>query len=349
MRYTNTYNGNGKNLSYLTEKWDTTQQVWVNSQRTSTTYNLEDKPLSFIEEKWNGTSWIIQAATYSEYDANGLLTLKYSSTAKYFYTYNAQNQLVEVLVQYFVAGNWKNDNLTEYTYFPNGLTESVTTSHWVNAAWEKYSRSSNTYDVNGNKINLLEERWNGTAFENSLLYLMDYNASGDLVQKLTQEWDTIAWANHFKEETTFDANHNPTYLTSQRWIGGVWENDSRQFNEFDANSNWLIGRLEDWENSTWVLFAYTRKKYAEFVATYSAGISSFDIFPNPASAVVVIRGEGLRQAMLFDQQGRIVRAQLLNEQDQETLQLGNLPEGSYFLQVLDNAGKTGIKPLQIRR
>ena len=349
FRNTYTYNGNGKELSYLTEQWDTTQQVWVNLQRNSTTYNVEDKQLSYIEEKWNGTSWITKSATNFEYDANGLLTFKYSSSSKEYYTYNAQNLLEERIIQYLVLGNWINDSRMQYTYHPNGVIASTTSSFWASQSWIYHYRNTDAYDANGKLITTLEEAWKGTVFENSFLDSFTYNTAGFLQQILTQTWDTTAWVNLSVEDRTYDVNHHLIYWDSHDWIAGAWEKDFRQFNEFDTNGNWLMGRVEKWKDSAWALFAFTRKKYTAFVATHSPDSSFFNIFPNPAGDAVTIKGEGLRKALIFDQQGRLIYSQRLYGQEQEILQVGNLPTGNYFLQVSGDGGKMGAKPLLIRR
>jgi len=98
-----------------------------------------------------------------------------------------------------------------------------------------------------------------------------------------------------------------------------------------------------------VLYDTHRYYYTEFVPTHALLLTEFQVYPNPASSAVTIKGVGLSQAMIFDQHGRLVCTKSLLGQDQQTLQLGNLPSGNYFLQVLDCDGNLGAKPIQIRR
>jgi hypothetical protein len=347
-RNTYTFDGSGRELTYLTENWDTTAQVWVNSLRNTSTYGVDGKPLTYMQEKWSGTSWANQSSKLWEYDGNGNLLSITQKNFRVLYSYDAQNQVATKIEQNFIAGNWKNYSLQEFTYTPNSDNPaSATLYYWALTYWDPYTRTSDTYDGNGVLVQTLEERWNGVAFENALLYLLSYDGSGNEVQKLTQSWDSTSWVNFVLETSTYDTHHNLIYWLSQEWEAGVWENLARQFIEFDAYSNFLGGRYEGWDGTSWILYAYGRNHYAEFVATHTPKLADFELFPNPATNVVTLHGKGFRCAMIFDSEGRPVRSQSLRGQDQETIQLGNLPTGNYFLQVVASDGKIGVKPFQI--
>lgn len=68
--------------------------------------------------------------------------------------------------------------------------------------------------------------------------------------------------------------------------------------------------------------------------------SSFSIFPNPASDVLVVRGLQTGQRVsVFDNNGRKLK-ELTAQSPQTRVDLRHLPAGTYYLQVTDKAGST---------
>jgi len=62
------------------------------------------------------------------------------------------------------------------------------------------------------------------------------------------------------------------------------------------------------------------------------------VFPNPTSDRVIVKSESpVQRAVLFDLNGRVVKAEVLNGENRCEMFLGNIPAGFYLLQVtLDN-------------
>jgi len=342
-----TYDASGNQLTYVREKWYTTNG-WTNFQRKISTYGLNGEQLSVNEENWNGTNWVNQSEKYWVYDANGKVLSITQANYRVLFSYNAQN-LLDTKIEQEINGNWVNKTRTQYTYLLNDTKiASETISSWLNNDWEEQARSSDTYDANGNIIQHLNEVRLGVSWVNFSQEWYNYDANGYLVQDLDQEWIDTAWENSSLELYGYDAAYNLIYWTWQVWEAGNWKDALRQFNGFDTESNWINTREESWDGTSWELYYYVRNHYSEFVATHGPSLAAFEVFPNPASSAVTIKGEGLNRAMIFDQKGRLVHAQNLQGQPEATLQLGNLSAGNYFLQVLGSDGKVGAKPLQIR-
>ena len=344
-----TYDANGNLLHYLFQDGNDVLG-WTNAERYTYTYDGNDHELSNIVEKWNGANWITQSENHKVYDANGRLLSSTGSNSRTLYTYDTQGLLETKIYQGSPSGNWVNVTRYEYTYLPNDtLYASETAYDWQANAWKESSRTSDTYDTNGHLIQSLVELWNGTSWQNSLLFSSTYDAEGYLIQTLTQLWNSSAWENSTLYTISYDAAHNLIFWSYQSWVAGDWEGFFRQYNGFDAKSNFIYGRLEYWDGVFWFMESFGRLNYLEVVASQNPVLANFEIFPNPASTSVTLSGTGLSRAMLFDQQGRLVCVQNLQGQDQETLQVGNLPTGNYSLQVLGLDGSMGAKPLQIRR
>ena len=340
------YDASGNLIYYLLQIGNDVNG-WTNLWRYTYTYHTDGQLLSFLGEKWNGSSWVKQSIDYDRvYDANGHLISLTANFNRSLYTYNGQGQLETQTHQKFSDGNWVDKSRQEFTYLPDNIT--ITTAYnWLINAWIESDRYTSSYDINGNLLQDVHEEWNGTSWVNVFQILLVY-VDGYPVENLSQRRNGTSWENFSKSSQSYDANHNLIYVISEEWIAGVWSPTHRLFNRYDAESNFLGARLEGWDGASWDILSYSRLHYSDFVPPMPA-LNGLEVFPNPASTFVTLKSQELNYAMIFDQQGRIVRSQKLQGQTQETLQLGNLFPGNYLLQVLGNDAKVTTKPLQIRR
>ncbi|MFN0175834.1 MAG: T9SS type A sorting domain-containing protein [Saprospiraceae bacterium] len=341
-----TYDANGNLLYYLSQNGNDISG-WTDSYRFIFTYDNDGQLLSSLQEKWNGTAWVMHSLTTYVYDATGNILSYTQGSIRILYTYDAQNLLLMSISQQLVAGNWIDKTRVDYSYSPNSKTE--TTYTWENLTWKEYSRTTDTFDGSGNLIQYLLEQWNGTAWVNIYQNLYNYDINGNALQDLVQDWNGATWENNSLTDYTYDAENNLSFWIASNWVDSNWEGSYRQFNGYDIENNFISSQAEFWDGATWLLASYGNNYYAVLLSTHTLAVADFKIFPNPANSAVTIKGEGLSQAMVFDQQGRPVRSQNLHGQGEESLQLGNLPTGNYILQVLGNDGKMGAKPLQIKR
>jgi len=315
------FDANGNLLTFTIQEGNDVDG-WVTDQRTTYTYNANNQVLSWLIEDWDGVGWTINYGKDYTYDTNGNLLTEGGDVCGYLitYTYNTQNLLEVKLEQTGGTSNWVDKTRTLYTHLPNGKVDTETSYYWINSAWGELSRISYIYD-----------------------------ASGDLKQLRTELWDNGAWTNNQLETRTYDANKNITNLLFQNWGNGSWENSIQYTLAYTPEAERLASDGQFWLGTDWAKWNLSRYYYSEFVDAQTPLLAEFQVYPNPTSSAVTIKGEGLSQAIVFDQQGRPVRSQRLHGQWDETLHLGNLPAGNYLLQVLGNDGKMGAKPLQIRR
>lgn len=340
-----TYDANDHLLYYRFQTGDEVNG-WTNSYQYTYTYDAAGNELTYLEEQWNGANWITKESTIRVYDANGNQLSATSLGYRQLYSYNAQNLLETKTYQELSNGNWVDNSRQLYAYLPNVSMETI--EYYVNGAWVTSERYSNTYDANDNIIEVLYETWNGTSWVNGYRTASNYDGNGLLQQALTENWDGNTWVNSSLLAYTYDANQNLIFWSISNWDAGAWKGSVRQFNGYDAKNNFIHARLESWNDTDWSLISYGRLYYAEFVATQAPVFAAFDVFPNPASTSVTLKGEGFDHAMIFDQQGGLVRTQRLQGQQEETLLLGNLPAGNYILQVVGKNGLSGARPIQIR-
>ncbi len=296
---------------------------WKNFQRYSFTYDAANRPLSFTLESWISNTWKLAYTIQWQYDAAGNVLSESIDklNMRYLFSYNAQGLLDQKLELRNNNGIWENIYLDQYAYLPNdSKVFSITNHFWEDSTWAEVNRSTYTYDNEELLTTIVKEIWNGAAWNNAQRQVFEY-----------------------------DSNKNNNFLGGQGWVNEAWKDGSREYRTFDEDSDILNSRLEFEFMNTWNTHTTVQYYYTEFVSTQAPETLAFDIFPNPANASVTLQGEDFHLAMLYDQQGRLVRAQSLQGDGPQTLQVQTLPPGNYVLNILGNNGKWGAKPLQISR
>lgn len=323
---------------------------WVNSFRYIYTYNTDGNLLSDARDEWVNGNWVQDYAQYSVYDdATGLLQSQTSGNYRSLFTYNAENLLQIRTAQEWENGDWEDTERYEYTYVANEsklATES--TLYPVNSNWLETTRYTYVYNVEGLRSETLLQQWNGTSLANASLTSSAYDANGNEVQQTVQNWNGTDWENSGRTTYTYDAAQNLTHWIYQIANGSDWENVVQQFNFYDAESIWHASQTDFWANGAWGLATFARFHYADFVAASSPESVGVEVFPNPATSFLVIRGEGLELANLFDANGRLLRTEHLNGQPERNLSLSQVPAGNYYLQIIAKDGQVATKAIQIR-
>lgn len=314
------YDANGNSLSFTLQTGNDIAG-WVNAWRYSNTYSIDNHNLTSKIEKWGGTDWVLNSLTEYTYDANGLLLSSISANSQRLYTYTVEGLLETETYQVKSGGNWVNSSQETYEYFPNSsLVKTQTSSDWIAGAWSASIRERYQYDANGNNI------------ETETDYL-DQN-QWTPVSRLTYE---------------YDAENNLVYWVLANWDGASWEDSGRQFNTYDSNNNFTSARFEILESTGWQMFTFGRLHYGALSGINQAELTNFEIFPNPASSSVTLQGENLESAQILDRQGRVVSQVSLNQHEVTHVPVSQLAPGLYFIQVMDQTGGSGAKPLMIQR
>jgi hypothetical protein len=343
-----TYDANGNLLYYLFQVGDDVNG-WTDANRYTYTYAMDGNELSYLAEKWNGTAWVKQSSSRIRvYDANGNLLSQTGTSQRTLYTYDAENLVQTKTIQELLNSNWVDKSRVVYSYLPNNTTIE-TTAYWIGTGWFDTNRNTITYNASGKVLQNFSESWNSTVWINGSLQSNSYTANGDVLEELTQSWNGTDWENYYLTSYSYDTENNLSDWISFEWDDSTWTGTFRQFNGFDDENRSISIRLEVWDGTDWGIFTYGNFYYDEFVSTQTLSPANFEVFPNPASSWITLKGEGFLHAYILDQQGRPVHTQRLNGQGDQTIQVGNLPTGNYLLQVIGVDGTLGVKSLQIMR
>lgn len=314
------YDANGNLLSF-TQQNGNDLDGWVNTWRYSYTYNGDNQELTSKQEQWNGTSWGGESIVVNTYDANGLLLSSEGSSSRQSYVYTAENLLESVVSQYKLGGNWVNISKEEYTYPANSsLVSTLLNSSWAGGVWEVTHRDVFQYDANGNETEVLTD-----------FFVQNQWVPGSL---LAMEYDT---------------ENNLVYWIVSNWEGADWKGSLRQFNTFDQNNHFTSARFEVLDSTGWEMSSFGRLHYGALSGIHRAELTSFEVFPNPATSTATLLGEHLESAQIIDRQGRVVSQLTLNQQGATHIPVSQLAPGMYFIQVRNQMGDSGVKPLMIQR
>jgi hypothetical protein len=314
------YDASGNLLSSTTQLYDPLTG-WRNSKRYSSTYNNDDQVLTNTTESWSGTAWVQDDHQILTYNAAGYLISVVTDYRQVIYTYDMQNKALQVLTLSKENGLWVNDYRQTYDYLPGSPHDHIAlNSDWENNMWVDRSRTTLTYSSNRVQIGGYRENYSGED-----------------------------WYPNFRDTITLDMNENPIQHLSQSWHIDAWSNLSRYDYTFDNESYILSFANSFWNAGDWHLYSVDQFNYDQFVSAQEPLTLDFSIFPNPASYMLQVKGANLNKALLYDATGQVVLSQKFSGQELLQLPVAHLPAGIYQLQVFDQTGRSGVKPVVIGR
>ena len=171
--YTYTYDGHGKLISKLEERWNWTGQNMEIHSRNTYTYNSNGNQTSDIFEYWYAPNWEQNERTTMTYDSSGNMT--------------------SLLEEQFDYENWVGTERFTMTYDSNGNITSEVYQDWNETVWENKRQLTYTYDNNENMTSELRKDWNGTIWENEKLETYTYDSNGNFTFSTGESWRSGTW------------------------------------------------------------------------------------------------------------------------------------------------------------
>ncbi len=111
--------------------------------------------------------------------------------------------LIEELYQIWDGSNWVNIRKYTYTYDGNNMIESLRLQWDGGSNWVNDSKTTYIYDGNNNMIERLWQFWDGFNWLNYWKYTYTYDVNNNLIEELKQTWDGYNWANNSKTAYTY--------------------------------------------------------------------------------------------------------------------------------------------------
>ncbi len=231
-RVTNSLLGNNAISQSLTQLWDDVAKKWDNYQKGIYTYTTSQTlPSSVLYQDYqtSNSSWINSRLYSYTYDANGNNTniliqeWKSASWSNLFqnqYTFNASNLMTSFIQLTWDASNsiWTNFNKIDYSYLPNNKPLQDSGQKWNPASsnWTNTYKSQYFYDLNNFLQTWEYNAWDTTttSYLKNQKYQYINNANGDAIETLTLNWNGQNWDTAFNDVNHYNACVLPVKLIS---------------------------------------------------------------------------------------------------------------------------------------
>jgi len=258
------------------------------------------------------------------------------------FSYNPQNQPVEILYQAYAGGQWVNDSKEERIYDAAG--------HWTD----------NYYYM-----------WNGSSWENSYWINAHYNAL-DKVDTLAYYQYNNGWTPDYRENYVYDASGIWQSIYFQLYFS-TWTSVARMDFAYDmlwdysslivpailgddyfiTDRDLFARKLDtitvyDYDdiNNTWILSAVHHYYYSARPMNISGTEAfSFVLYPNPADNAFFIRtSTPVLEVSLYDASGRCIRQW---RAAQPFYRIDRIQPGLYTVRIRTTSG-TAVRRLLVR-
>lgn len=239
-------------------------------------------PETLIVDEWSGEDWgeaLNQEATFNSNCQVETISIFISGFefSRIVYTYNADNQPIEIVTQMNNLGTWVNSTRTQNTFTGGNLTDEVE-AVWVDSEWVNSIRIQSTF-TNGNATEEIESSWDGSSWINTYRTQNTFNA-GNLTEEIESTWDGTNWLLASRTLYTYNGAGNILEILNQLRDPGntSWEANNRSVYTYDTDGMLEEEVYEEWNtaSSTWVgleltTYAYTGSNASEITTYYWDG------------------------------------------------------------------------------
>ncbi|HAD14365.1 MAG TPA: hypothetical protein DCF33_18235 [Saprospirales bacterium] len=316
------YDTDGNLLTYTSQFWEN-PEGWVNRTKFKFTYNNNHQVTAIFYERWLNAQWDPHATIWKEYDDRGRLIKETwpSSIHAHFYGLDGLLASTEFYAKYPDQG-WTNSHRIRYQYIPGtDLLSATYTDKWGSSGWkDPFEREIRQQDDEGHYTVLVRERWNGNV-----------------------------WDREYKDSLAFDHQNQLVFKSISEWTDSAWHEYQRYHYTYNAENNVATERFMSRYGPDWKLSGFRNYRYGAVSQTKEPSYFTFEVFPNPAASFITLLGENLESAQILDRQGRVVSQLTLNQHEATHIPVSQLVPGLYFVQVRDQMGDSGLKPLMIQR
>lgn len=183
-------------------------------------------------------------------------------------TYNSNNQISQLILQYWNTGTKKYDNSdrTSTTYNTNGYRVEVVSERWSSNVWVNDRKNNYTYNSDNKITQNIGTKWNKTLqkWDDYSKYIATITSS--YKTSLSSDWNYYGnntWDIRYKDSIVFNNKKNDSLNFRYVWdnITKTWEPLS--FFKYTYNSlNDIETEIElDWNNNQWENYYRTSYTY----------------------------------------------------------------------------------------
>ena len=280
-------------------------------------------PQEVLEYYWLAEAWTLSQTSYIKYNSVGEPTeVRYVGNGeelRSLYTYNADHNVTEVIVQLKEGGIWVNYERDVTEYLNERMETKYVSESWNGSAWVLDYGTQYEYTLDGDQISVvittiyeketglwnnssrithdysggaaqfsesIYEMWKDGAWE--AVFKTRYEWEGDKVSVMyTSGWTDGAWNESSKMVYEYEGDESMTMIYYSSTGDGVWTPTQRIIDNYDSHGNSILSSIEFY-STDWELFDGTK-----YLLTYSGDnlteriTQSYSIF-EPGTEVEVI-------------------------------------------------------------
>lgn len=336
----------------------------IGGTKYESTYNTT-KELTNMVYQWNfiTSDWSLLSKSENAYDANQSLTttINYSrdlianewvNESKSIFSYTASNKLaLETIYQWGTnITDWVTSGKVEHFMNSLGNDTSVIESKWDASVWMVDNKIVFTYDGSQRITGLVFWEWDT---ESSLLVRtakqeFAFNSNGNSILYAIYLWNsaTSSWTGFQKIEISYYPNSNLEHFnTTYSWSNNTWVENTQDESFYNNNNNktiennymWIVGN-NTWEKKQTSNYYYSQKIIGN---TSSVDEQTLSIYPNPATHELRLIGVQKNSTIrIINVEGKTV---YIKQYNAKTIDVSSFANGVYFLQIINNTGKTNYK------
>lgn len=342
---------------------------WENSNGFNYEYDSNDNLIIETNFYWNNSDWEPQYRdVYTYSGTNKILTetsQNYNDLSLQFetdyigtYTYNANDNLTEVLYEEMVNSTLTNEYKINYSYTGNNVTSALD-QEWNGTQWVLLDRYTATYDGNGNITQLIDEEYINGNWELYGKDVYSYDANNRIIQTEYQIWNGSAWVSDGLITYTIDANGNrlsltetydgSSYITTYTYdMTALMSNFANPFRD-KTGTDYIAEEypfynkiLEVNENGYLTTYNYNQALSIDEVPMLSR--TTINLYPNPSSIFLNVDSNvAIETIDVYDLTGKKIL-----QSDKNKIDISPLTDGVYAVKITNTNG-TSVSKRFIKR
>jgi len=345
-----TFDGSGNMTSYSYAKWD---------------YEANDYVFFFKVEMTYQNNLVVSGAMYT-WDTESISWTQLSADE---YTYNEQNQVVEVVTKAQSGDLWVNSYRETFSYNADGELYLTTDYNWdvMTSAWVAFNKDESSFDANGDVEVDLQSDWEVATSSWVDKYKDEYTYDSNhhmLTDVYSESYNAgISWDKFDKYEYTYDDMGEISSVITYEWGGGDWTIDAKAETVYDENytiSQLLVPNeyLDEYEfghmlkemdyfvwNKDWADDGKMLLYYSEVDVNGINPVTSkeLQVYPNPSHGQFHVEISGLGQEFtmtVVDISGNIIQQEEVRNANSDSFvqdfDLSKLSSGVYFIRFFND-------------
>ncbi len=173
---------------------------------------------------------------------DSMVSARYDTTAeevKTIYTYNEQNKLSNVKIEYFDENEIQSGESYSFTY-NKGKLGNILSYQFDDQNWIPNERTNNDFDPNGNNILTTKEKWDisTSVWIGINRVSRTFDSQKNMLTEMTEIWDSASttWKKFTIVENTYNNKQKISSVLKIR-TGEIWFNFTKSTYAYGSNNN----------------------------------------------------------------------------------------------------------------